>query len=105
VLRYSPDGVDGVWPHEAVRRLIEDLESQHIETGIEVEVSNSRGFTSRGVFEGGDQERQLSQQYQASAESLQTRWPRTAAMLRRIADHYEWAARRHDDDAERYEDG
>ncbi len=104
-LRYSPNGIDGAWPHEGVRNLVEELESQRIETGIEVELSNSRGFTSRGMFEGGDQERQLAQQYQTWAEMVQTRWPRTAAMHRRIAEHFEWVARRHDDDAEQYEDG
>jgi hypothetical protein len=105
VLRYAPNGVDGAWPHEVVRNLVEELQSQQIEKGIETEVANSRGVTSRGVFEGGDQERALAQQYRAWAETVQTRWPRTAAMLRRIAEHYEWEARLHDDDAERHEDG
>jgi len=105
VLRYAPNGADEAWPHEAVRHLIEELQSDHIERGIESEVTNSRGVTSRGVFEGGDQERALAQQYRVWAETVQTRWPRTAAMLRRIAEHYEWEARHHDDDAERHEDG
>lgn len=104
VLRYSPKGDDGVWPHEAVRELIEELEAEHVERGIEVQVYNSRGVTSRGVYDGGDQERELADQYSEWAEATQARWPRTSAMLRRIAESYERDARHHDDDAERHED-
>ena len=104
VLRYSPVGDDGVWPHEAIRVLIEELAAEHVERGIEVQVYNSRGVTSRGVYEGGDQERALADQYREWAEATQSRWPRTASMLRRIVDSYERDARRHDVDAERDED-
>jgi len=104
VLRYSPNGTDEAWPHEAVRSLIEELASDHIERGMEIEVYNSRGITSRGIYEGGDQERELARRYREWADSAQTRWPRTAAMLRRIADLYERDARWHDTEAERDED-
>ena len=93
-----------MWPHEAVRDLIEELASQHIETGMEVEVRNSRGVTSRGMYDGGDQERSLADKYSQWAEATQARWPRTSAMLRRLAESYERDARRHDIDAERDED-
>lgn len=104
VLRYSPVDGDGVWPHEAVRELIEELEGEHFERGIEVQVYNSRGVTSRGVYDGGDQERELANQYAVWAEATQARWPRTSAMLRRLAESYEHDGRRHDEDAERHED-
>jgi hypothetical protein len=60
VLRYSSDDPDGAWPAVAVRHAIEELASEDLEHGIQIEVYNSRGWTSRGPTEGGVQERELA---------------------------------------------
>jgi hypothetical protein len=52
VLSASPDGSDGIWPAEPVRDLIETIGSTSIETGLHTGLVNSRGFTSRGVYDG-----------------------------------------------------
>lgn len=104
VLRYSPDDPDGAWPAVAVRDVVEEFASEDLEDGIEIEVYNSRGWTSRDPTEGGVQERELVEQYTAYAAVLNDRWPRTAAMLRSIADTYRRDAGRHDVDAELTED-
>jgi hypothetical protein len=88
----------------AVREIIEELSSEDLEDGIEIEVYNSRGWTSRDPTEGGVQERELAEQYTGYAAVLNDRWPRTAAMLRSIADTYSRDAGRHDVDAELTED-
>jgi addiction module HigA family antidote len=103
-LSSSPKGSDDAWPDIAVRDLIDDLGNEHIERGFEIGVYNGRGVVSRSLTEGGKQERRLSEKYGGYAEALNDGWPRTAAMLRRIADVYASEARREDAEAELRED-
>jgi hypothetical protein len=92
------------WPAAPIRDLIESCASEHIETGFEREVYNSRGVTMRALTEGGRQERELAGRYRRYAAFAGMRWPRTAAMLVRIAESYEREAERHDGDADLTED-
>ena len=100
VLRYVPSGGDGLWPHEAVRDLLENLKNPQIEKGLEVEIYNSRGVVSRGPTEGGRQERQLGSQYAGWARALGRRWMRIAEVLKRVAEQYEREAYAEDGEAE-----
>jgi hypothetical protein len=100
VLSGSPAGTDGAWPHEAVREVIESAESTHLETGIVIGLYNSRGFFSKNIVEGGVQERAIADRYSGYARAIGVRWPRTRAMLDRIANGYIDQARREDQDAE-----
>jgi hypothetical protein len=100
----SPAGPDGVWPHPAVRDLIEDMASVELERGFEIAVYNSRGVVSKALREGGVQERQLADRYAGFAGAIADQWPRTAAMLRRIADGYRAEGHREDQEAELGED-
>lgn len=75
---------DGIWPHEVVRHLIEEIASNEVEEGIETERFNMRGVVSRAHGEGGRQERELALQAQNASEALSA-WPRTASMLTRIS--------------------
>jgi hypothetical protein len=100
VLSASPVGEDGIWPAEPVRELIESIGSTSLETGFHTGVVNSRGVTSRGVYDGGDQERALAEQYRGWAKGCAGRWPRTSRVLRLLAETYEQDARWHDHDAE-----
>lgn len=99
VLAGSPVGVDGVWPAEPVRALIEEIGSPGIETGIRIGVRNGRGVTSRGVFDGGQQERDLAAQYRGWERQTAARWRRTSRLLRDLADGFERDALWQDDDA------
>jgi excisionase family DNA binding protein len=97
---YCPVGEDGVWPPEAVRDMIERIGSQELENGFLIGRLNSRGVTSRGVYDGGQQERVLAAQYRDWSTVTAMKWPRTARILRAIADDYERDARRQDAKAE-----
>jgi excisionase family DNA binding protein len=99
LLSGSLPGHDGAWPAEAVRDVIETIGSSDLDNGLHVGRMNSRGVTSRGVYEGGDQERSLSATYRRWAIDLRPAWPRTARILDRLAASYEREARMHDDDA------
>lgn len=100
----APEGRDGVWPEEPIRDLIEVLANPHIETGMILGQLNRRGVTSRGIYEGGVQERDLAKLYLANSRSIEIRWPRTSAVLREIGKRYEHDAVREDTQAELAQD-
>jgi hypothetical protein len=105
VLAHGPADADGARPCEPIRTLLERLQSQALEEGLSVELYNTRGPTSRGMFDGGDQERAIAADYAARAERFADRWPRTATVFRGLAESYEREARRMDEDAERRRKG
>ena len=104
MLSGSPTGNDGAWPAEPVRDLLEALESEHLEDGLVSGAVTSRGRTAHRMLEGGEQERGLGGLYREMASKIETRWLRSAEVLRRLADHYEEEARQRDEQAERLAD-
>ncbi|MGH6799880.1 MAG: hypothetical protein ACRECZ_00435, partial [Methylocella sp.] len=85
VLAHSPhDPNDTAWPHRGVRDIREELDNEQIERGIITERSSMRGPYWKAIHEGGRQERELVGQYRAW-ENATLRWPRTSALLQRIA--------------------
>jgi hypothetical protein len=101
LLSAAPVGDDGAWPAEPIRNLIEEIESEDLETGLEVGRYNARGITIRAAYAGGDQERALSQQYQEWSNIVAPAWPRTGRILQYFADQYEREARAEDARAQR----
>ena len=83
-----------------MRDIIEDVGSRELERGVRLGKRNSRGVTSRGVYDGGDQERALAKGFLEWAAITGARWPRTTRLLRELADSYEREARRMDLEAE-----
>lgn len=93
----APAGRDGAWPHETVRDVIEEVESDDVETGITIGKFNGRGVISRSIEAGGDDERSLAAEYMKYAETVRNGpWPRTAAMLDAIVDEYRTMGRHED---------
>ncbi|MBL8300853.1 MAG: hypothetical protein JNN30_21130 [Rhodanobacteraceae bacterium] len=99
-LSRCPADPDGQWPCLPVRELLEDPTAESIRNGFECGVRNNRGFHSRGILDGGEQERTLADHYRGLAQSLVGSFPNTAECLNEIARSYEHEARWHDDDAE-----
>jgi hypothetical protein len=104
VLSGSPSGSDDAWPHPAVCDLIERVASGELERGFELGIYNSRGITSRGATEGGIQERQLQDRFSKLATAIGDRWPRAAAILRRVAASYGRESHAEDQEANLQED-
>ena len=96
ILANAPVGADGVWPCEPVRDLLDAVGSQHVGQGFTTGKFNLRGVTSRGMFDGGEQERSLADGYRADAVRIASSWPFTAQLLRRLADRYQSDARQFD---------
>ncbi|MBD2303836.1 hypothetical protein [Nostoc sp. FACHB-190] len=91
---------DGLWPDIAVREVIEEVASKQMELAIATGVFNKRGVWTKSIGEGGIQERQLAETYHFYAVVLADSYPRTATMLRSIADGYISDAHREDIRAE-----
>ena len=92
----SPEDDDGLWPAEPVRDVIELVQSEELEQGIATGVANARGVVTKGLGEGGRQEWALHARYEQLADGANDRWPRTAAMLRSIAQSYRREAEEED---------
>ena len=72
-----------------MRDIIEQSESDEIERGFTTGLYNLRGVVSKGVFEGGQQERDLALEYERYAQACETTWPRTATALRSLVEIYQ----------------
>lgn len=94
VLAHAPGEADGSWPCVPVRELIDDINSSELADGFSCGIFNKRGVTWRA--KGGQQERGLAEQYAGYADACRTRWPRTAAVLKNLAERYSSDARRED---------
>jgi hypothetical protein len=93
-----------VWPPVAVRAVIEATKSTQLETGFGDGHIKARGVTSRGVYDGGRQEQGVATQLRGDASMMDARWPRTARMLRSLADTYDSFAAHQDNQAQRAAD-
>lgn len=93
-------GDDGAWPRPAIRDLIEELASEDFEQGLVNGLLNSEGVSCRNPNEGGTRERATGEKHDRFANIVASRWPRTAAMLRGIRDHYFARALNEDRNAE-----
>jgi hypothetical protein len=105
MLASSPPDSDGNWPGEAVRDLLEELQSEQLEEGLRTEILNRRGVTSRAPGDGGTQEARLAEKHAAEARAVGDKSPRAAAILRAVASAYESEARREDQHAEKFRTG
>lgn len=105
ILSNAPADADGVRPGEVLRDLLEDLQSDDLEEGLYLAIVNGRGVTTRSPDEGGEQEKRLSEQYNAAAAKIADDSPRSAALMRRVAASYEREARRNEDEAEAFRRG
>jgi hypothetical protein len=100
LLASSPPEADGSWPCIAVRNILEAVPGEIALDSFQTAAFNGRGVTTRGVYDGGQQERQLARDYHSYADACQMRWPRVAANLRELALGYEAQGRYMDDQAD-----
>lgn len=100
LLHYTPaEDSDKAWPSIPIRNLLQRLQAEHIERGIVLENFNSRGVTSRAMFEGGGQERELEARWREYADRMGARWSRAKAVCVEIADQWRRQAEQEDEHA------
>ncbi|KQT93519.1 hypothetical protein ASG49_00415 [Marmoricola sp. Leaf446] len=105
VLAHAPEDPDGTFPTLPVRNALEAAGSNRLERGFSVGLFNKRGITSRGLTEGGKQEYDLATKYEWWANAVQAAHPRTASVLRDMAESYREEGRRNDEEVRRYLEG
>ncbi|WP_200419546.1 hypothetical protein [Streptomyces sp. Y2F8-2] len=104
VLAFAPRDQDDFQIPEAVRDLLEEINSSDLERGLSIGIYNKRGVTTRGLLDGGVQESELARSFREQAERARA-WPRTRKLLKGLAESYEADARREDQEAERRHQG
>jgi len=90
IFAHSPEGEDGVWPFVPARDALEQIGTEAILDCFRTGCFNKRGVTTRGVFDGGGQERDLAAHYRRHATALQITHPRVAETLERLARSYDY---------------
>lgn len=104
-LAHGPADDDGLWPNQVVRAFIETASSEQVETGFQIECFNKRGVVSRSLDEGGKLEYALADQYTGWAKRMAITAPRTAVILRKLAEGYRLDGLREDEDTRRRLEG
>ncbi|MCY4384289.1 MAG: hypothetical protein OXE44_14185 [Nitrospinae bacterium] len=105
ILARGSEGSDGVFPFEPARDVLDRIEFGKMRNGFHLGCLNKRGVVSRGMAEGGEQERDLAQYYHKQAKALQTSHPRLANTLQELANSYNSDAHREDINAELRKEG
>ncbi|QNM96716.1 hypothetical protein [Chitinimonas koreensis] len=101
ILANAPQNPDELfWPPSAVCQVIDAMASEHIERGFAIECFNRRGVYSKGINEGGRQEREFATRYKAWADATVLMYPRTSEMLSNISDSWTRSADQEDVRAE-----
>ena len=96
LLSKAPAEEDGGWPCRPVCEAMERIASQQIGDGFNTGVFNRRGVHSRGIDEGGEQERKLAAKYRNWAKQRAFDYPYVSSVLERIATNYDREAQRED---------
>ena len=79
-------GTDGIFPHESIRDLLEQFDSDELDLQIYIAYINDRG--ARVVLLDGSDQMQKAAKFIADAQALSISYPHTAAILQKIADDY-----------------
>jgi hypothetical protein len=104
VLSGAAPGQDGIWPPELIRDLIEELASPRLVSGLASGKFNSMGATWRGLYEGGQQEVELAERYEAWSREVMVHWPEAGRLLKGMARSYRRRARDFDEEAQQAAD-
>lgn len=89
LLSYAPNGDDGVFPHEIVRNYFEENQNSVVVDHFVLGKLNQRGTY---IATAGMKEKKMAEEYRSSAEKLEIFYPQTAAILRKLANHYKQEA-------------
>jgi hypothetical protein len=92
---------NGCWPPEGICKIVEEVGSKELDNGFIIGIYNKRGTVTKSLFEGGEQERKLAKQYMEYSQKLAIQYPRTSAILKKVAEGYENQAKQEDKEAEK----
>lgn len=88
IFAHAPAGENDIFPVEAVRDFLDELNCASLWNGFTTGCMNKRGVTTRGMFDGGAQERQLAAFYQTQVDAVALSHPFLAKALTQLVDFY-----------------
>ncbi|HHP9139898.1 TPA: hypothetical protein ACSJWK_001083 [Listeria monocytogenes] len=107
-LSHSPNGEDGIFPHEIIRDFFEEIAyesyvSEYLIPNFVVGKSNHEGAK---VFFGSssNHEKHMAEKYNNDAKIIKIDYPETSSILKRLSDSYEWSSKAVSSIDERYFD-
>lgn len=90
LLSHSPsDPHDGLWPSMAVRRVLEEVNSKHLQNGFVWGIISPDSIGVRFISDEKDQFREEIMKYTKAAEKLNIYFPNTSRYLTIIANYYQ----------------
>lgn len=90
-----------LWPNEYIFKLIEEINSDSLNRNYSSALFNKRGSSSRGVFDGGDIEREKASYFGKLANDFKNKYPNVAQIFKNLEQGYLSDAKRMDENAER----
>ena len=99
LLANSPEDENGTWPLPAVCTLIDEVGSKNLDEGFIAEMCRGLMSSVRGIYDGGQQEHESAQRYQALSKKIRLTSRHTARLLKKAADRYEERATDEDEQA------
>lgn len=82
---YSPVGTDGHYPHESVRKIIEELDDESLARSYVIAECNKRGVYSPDA---GKTEKEMALKYKETAEALEINYPKTSEIYYKLYSNY-----------------
>jgi hypothetical protein len=71
-----------------IYEIIEEINSENINSSFEMQISNNLGFTSRGAFEGGNIERHRAKFFDTLFEDTKIIYPNVSLIFKNLRDKY-----------------
>ena len=87
------------WPHPIIVDLLDQDDCKDIRRGFITGVHNTRGVTTRMPYDGGTQERQVSEKFRYFANHWKSTKPNVGTMIDDLAKSYEYEAKVYDEDS------
>lgn len=100
VLAQYPENIPE-WPQETIFKIIEEINSDVINNNYLSALFNKRGYSSRGVFDGGDIERDNADCFEKLEKDFRNKYPNVSEIFKRLSKDYLLDAKQMDAAAER----
>lgn len=89
------------WPQVKIFQIIEEINTDSLKSGYSSAMFNKRGFSTRGVFDGGDVEREKAKYFEKLENDFKNKYPNVAEIFKHLKQGYLANAKRMDESAER----
>ena len=100
VLAQYPENIPE-WPQELLFQIIEEINSDSLNSNYSSALFNKRGSSTRGPFDGGNIEREKAKYFEKLANDFKNKFPNVSEIFKRLEKGYLVDAKRMDEQAER----